>query len=178
MKIRKFDTRVQYLKYKVLREVAREAWNGTLIENVFDIPKRIFPTGEPTTRCCIYKERAIMEERVKIAMGGDQNNPIVIEVIDIACDECPLSGYETTEACRGCLAHRCADACRIGAITFDEHQKAHIDKTKCVNCGACAKVCPYSAIINRRRPCENSCKIHAIHKGENGAAHIENDKCI
>lgn len=178
MKIRKFDTRVQYLKYKVLREVAREAWNGTLIENVFDIPKRIFPTGEPTTRCCIYKERAIMEERVKIAMGGDKNNPNVIEVIDIACDECPLSGYETTEACRGCLAHRCADACRIGAITFDEHQKAHIDKTKCVNCGACAKVCPYSAIINRRRPCENSCKIHAIHKGENGAAHIENDKCI
>mgnify|MGYP000453012316 FL=1 len=25
-KLRKFDTKVQYLKYKVLREVARHAW--------------------------------------------------------------------------------------------------------------------------------------------------------
>ena len=26
--MRKFDTKVQHLKYKVLREVAREEWNG------------------------------------------------------------------------------------------------------------------------------------------------------
>ena len=32
--MRKFDTKVQYLKYKVLREVARQEWNGTLQENV------------------------------------------------------------------------------------------------------------------------------------------------
>ena len=44
-------------------------------------------------RCCIYKERAIVEERIKLAMGGDKNNPNVIEVIEIACDECPVSGY-------------------------------------------------------------------------------------
>ena len=178
MKIRKFDTKVQHLKYKVLREVAREAWNDTLQENLLDIPKHVIPMNEPTMRCCIYKERAILTERIKIAMGGDKSNPNVIEVIEIACDECPLSGYEVTEACRGCIAHRCEDACKVGAITFDEHQKAHIDKTKCVNCGACAKVCPYSAIINRTRPCENACKIHAIHRGESGAAHIENNKCI
>ena len=27
--VRKFDTKVQHLKYKVLREVARQAWDGT-----------------------------------------------------------------------------------------------------------------------------------------------------
>jgi hypothetical protein len=32
----------------------------------------------------------------------------IIEVIDIACDECPVGGYEVTNSCRGCLAHRCA----------------------------------------------------------------------
>ena len=32
--MRKFDTKVQYLKYKVLREVARLAWNDTLLENL------------------------------------------------------------------------------------------------------------------------------------------------
>ena len=177
-KIRKFDTKVQHLKYKILREVARRAWNNTLTEEMPDIPKIIVPDGESTMRCCIYKERAIVLERMKVAMGGDHTHPNVIEVIDIACDECPVSGYDVTEVCRGCIAHRCEDVCRFDAISFDEHQKAHIDKSKCVNCGACSKVCPYSAIINRKRPCENACKIKAIHMGENKAAHIDNDKCI
>lgn len=178
MKTHKFDTRVQYLKYQVLREIAREAWNDTLLENLHDIPKRILPKNHPTMRCCIYKERAILTERMQIAMGGDKTNPNIIEVIDIACDECPMSGYETTDLCRGCLAHRCEEACKKDAITFDEHMKAHIDKSKCVNCGACAKVCPYSAITNRKRPCETACKVKAIHAGHDGAAEIDYKKCI
>ena len=177
-KLYKFDTKVQYLKYKVLREVAREAWNGTLLENILDIPKIIVPGKEPTMRCCVYKERAILEERVKIAMGGDKSNPNVIQVIDIACDECPMGGYEVTNACRGCLAHRCQDACKRGAISFDHNQKAVIDKTKCVECGMCAKVCPYTAIMNFKRPCVNACKVKAISMNEDKAATIDNEKCI
>ncbi|MDD7157969.1 MAG: 4Fe-4S dicluster domain-containing protein [Firmicutes bacterium] len=176
--MRKFDTKVQYLKYKVLREVAREAWNDTLAENAIDIPKIIVPGKVPTMRCCVYKERAILAERVKIAMGGNKANPNVIEVIDIACDECPMGGYEVTNACRGCLAHRCEDACRFGAITFDQNHVAHIDKTKCKECGACSKVCPYSAIHNYKRPCETACKVKAISMGAEKQASIDNSKCI
>lgn len=175
--MRKFDTKIQYLKYKVLREVARQAWNDKLLDNLLDIPKIIVPGKEPTMRCCVYKERAILEERVKIAMGGDKTNPNVIEVIDIACDECPMGGYEVSDACRGCLAHRCEDVCKRGAIVFDHQQKAHIDKTKCVECGQCAKVCPYSAIINHKRPCERACKVKAISMSETKAASIDNSKC-
>ena len=176
--MRKFDTKVQLLKYKVLREVARQAWQGTLTENLLDIPKTIIPGNTPTMRCCIYKERAIIEERVKVAMGGDKSNPNVIKVIEIACDECPIGGCEVTNACRGCLAHRCEDACRFGAISFDDQHVAHIDKTKCKNCGACSKVCPYTAIVSRKRPCENACKIKAIEMNENKTAGIDNSKCI
>lgn len=176
--MRKFDTKVQHLKYKVLREVAKLAWNDTLLEEVLDIPKKIVPGNTPTMRCCVYKERAILGDRVKLAMGGDPSNPNVIEVIETACDECPMGGYEVTNACRGCLAHRCEDACRFGAITFDENHVAHIDKTKCKECGACSRVCPYTAIISRRRPCENACKIKAISMNENRAAAIDNEKCI
>ena len=175
--MRKFDTKVQYLKYKVLREVARLSWNDTLYDNILDIPKNLVPGNEPTMRCCVYKERAILAERVKIAMGGDKNNHNVIEVIDIACDECPVGGYEVTNACRGCLAHRCEDVCKKGAITFDNNHVAHIDKSKCVECGACAKVCPYTAIVSRKRPCQSACKIKAISMNEHKAAEINNDKC-
>ena len=176
--MRKFDTKIQYLNYKVLREVARFAWNDTLLENIINIPQIVVPGDTPTMRCCIYKERAILGERIKLAMGGDRENPNVIEVIEIACDECPMSGYEVTDACRGCLAHRCDDVCPKNAITYDQNYVAHIDKTKCVNCGACARACPYSAITNRRRPCESACKVKAISMSEKGPAEIHNDKCV
>ncbi len=178
MKARKFDTKVQHLKYKVLREVAREAWKDTLYDNLLDLSKKIIPGSEPSTRCCVYKERAIIDERVKLAMGGDKENPNPIEVLDIACDECPVGGYEVTNACRGCLAHRCEDVCRFGALSFDSDHVAHIDKSKCKECGACAKVCPYTAIVHRIRPCQSACKIKAISMSESKAAVIDNDKCI
>ncbi len=176
--MRKFDTKVQLLKYKVLREVAKAAWEDNLQSQIFEIPKKIVPGNVPTMRCCVYKERAILTERVRLAMGGDKEKPNVIEVIDIACDECPMGGYHVTDACRGCLAHRCEDVCKFGAITFDMHQRAHIDKSKCKECGACAKVCPYSAIHNYKRPCQTACKIKAISMDENKAAKIDQDKCI
>ena len=175
--MRKFDTKVQHLNYKVIREVAKKAWNDTLLENILDIPQTIIPGKTSTMRCCVYKERAIVSERVKLAMGGDKENPNVIEVIEIACDECPAAGYEVTDSCRGCLAHRCEDVCKKGAISFDHNHVAHIDKTKCVECGQCAKVCPYFAIVNRKRPCQNACKIKAISINDDNAAAIDNEKC-
>lgn len=176
--MRKFDTKVQFLKYKVLREVARHTWNNDLLDNITEIPKEIIPGKTPTMRCCVYKERAILSERIKIAMGGAKDNPNIIQVIDIACDECPAAGYEVTDSCRGCLAHRCEDVCKRGAISFDHNHVAHIDKSKCVECGQCAKVCPYSAIVNRKRPCQNACKIKAITIDDNNAARINYEKCI
>ena len=176
--MRKFDTKVQHLKYKVLREVARLAWEDKLLENLMDIPTKLVPGKEATMRCCVYKERAILGERVKIAMGGDKNNSNVIQVIDIACDECPVGGFEVTNACRGCLAHRCEDVCKFGALSFDHNHVAHIDKSKCKECGACAKVCPFAAIVSRKRPCQNACKVKAISMNDDKAAKIDNSKCI
>ena len=176
--LRKFDTKIQHLKYKVRREVARYAWRDELLEKITEIPKIIVPGKESTTRCCIYKERAIINEQIKVAMGGNRQNPNVIEVIGIACDECPVGGYEVTDTCRGCLAHRCEEACPKGAITFDAEQKAHIDKSKCVECGACSRVCPYNAITVHKRPCWNACKVGAISMTEDHIAYIDNDACI
>lgn len=174
-----FDTNVQALKYKVLKEVARAHFNGTLLKDYNDIPKIIVPGPKPTMRCCIYKERAIVLERMYLAQGGDRNNDNVVQVLNIACDECPLGGYEVTRTCRGCIAHRCEKACHRNAIVFDEiTHTAKIDKTKCVNCGLCSKACQYGAILNFKRPCESACKVKAISMGEDYAAKIDDSKCI
>lgn len=176
--MRKFDTRTQHFRYMVLKEAAKLAWEDKLLEGILDIPETIIPGKKPTMRCCVFKERAIVGEQVKLAMGGDPENENVIEVMEIACDECPVGGYEVSQHCRGCLAHRCADACKFGAIVIDEHQKAHIDKSKCKECGACARVCPYSAITDFKRPCQQACKVGAITMNEDQAAKIDNSKCI
>lgn len=176
--MRKFDTKVQYLKSRALTEVARFAWNGTLFEKVLDIPKIIILGKVPTMRCCVHKERAIVAERVKMALGGNPENPNIIEVMEVACDECPAAGFEVTDSCRGCLAHRCKESCKRGAIYFDHNHTAHIDKSKCVECGQCASVCPFSAIVNRKRPCQNACKVKAISINENSSACIDDEKCI
>lgn len=173
-----FDTYVQKLKYKVLREVARHAYEGNLQDCYLDIPKLISPGPKSDLRCCIYKERAIVAERVKLAMGGDKSNPNIVETIGIACDECPVSGYRVGPDCRGCIAHRCSAACPRNAISFDENHHAHIDPDKCINCGKCASVCPYSAIQTHVRPCERVCKVKAISQGENHVANIDQSKCI
>ncbi|GMQ59105.1 4Fe-4S dicluster domain-containing protein [Vallitalea sediminicola] len=176
--MRKFETNVQLLKYKVLKEVASSTLNNSLEKDILDIQSKIIPGPKPETRCCIYKERAIITERVKLAMGGDPDNDNIIQVIDIACDSCPIQKYSVTEACRGCIAHKCKEACPFDAIDFSG-QKAHIDTDKCKECGRCANACPYNAIIEIQRPCVKACNADAINIDPNTKkASINYDNCI
>lgn len=173
----KFDTYIQQLKYQVLKEVIKKAYEDDLINCYKDIPKTISPGPKPISRCCIYKERAIIEERITLAMGGNKENPNSVEVIEIACDECPIGGMYVTPACRGCLVHKCVEVCPKDAIRIENHH-AVIDKEKCIECGKCTTACPYSAIIKQKRPCIESCKVNAISVDEEKKAVIDNDKCI
>lgn len=175
--MRIFDTDVQLLKYKVLKQVAKYAFEDKLERCHYEIPQMIVKGPEATMRCCIYKERAIVNERIQLALGGNKNNPNVIETLSIACDECPVQSYSVGDSCRGCIAHRCENACPVGAISI-VNQKAQIDFDKCIECGKCASVCPFSAINHAVRPCENACKIKAIKMDENKKAKIDNEKCI
>ncbi len=175
--MRQFETKVQELKHSVLRETARLAWEDKLTTGVLDIPEKIIPGPEPSTRCCIYKERAIINARVKLAMGGDRSNPNVVEVLNVACDECPVTEISVGPACRGCIATRCVHACPKGAITVVNH-KATIDHSQCIVCGKCVAACPYGAIEKHQRPCEKGCPVNAIAMGPDKKAAIDINKCI
>ena len=176
----KFDTDVQELKYKVLKEVATLALADAMTpENTLGIAEKIIPDdAKPTMRCCIYKERAIINQRVKLALGGNPRNPNVVEVLPIACDECPVDGITVTQACRGCIAHHCMNACPKNAITI-VNRHATIDKSKCIECGRCAQACSYGAILRLERPCIKACKTKAISiDPDTQKAQIKLQKCV
>jgi len=174
-----FDTDVQELKNSVLREVASLAFDDRLTpENTLAIAEKLIPEGKPLMRCCIYKERAIINQRVKLALGGNPEDKNVVEVLPIACDECPVEGIMVTQACRGCIAHRCMNACPKDAIRI-VNRHAVIDREKCVECGRCAEACSYNAIIKQVRPCIRACKPKAISiDKETRKANISEEKCV
>ena len=175
----RFETKIQELKTSVLSEVARLTWEDKLQNSaaLLDIPEKIIPGPQASLRCCIYKERAIISSRVKLAMGGDRSNPCLVEVLPIACDECPVTEITVGPSCRGCLATRCVHACPKDAITIVDH-RATINPDKCVSCGRCMTACQYSAIIKTQRPCEKSCPAKAISMGPDKKAFIDINQCI
>ena len=134
------DTR-RALKYDVLKEVAELKFNDKLnAENIDRIPYKIIPGATPRFRCCVYKEREIIRQRVKIAMGKPpipahnvENFKItgnVIQVIPAACEGCPINRFQVTENCQKCMAKACLHACAFGAISITG-RGAYIDQEKC-----------------------------------------------
>ena len=172
-----FESDVQRIKYEVIREVIKLTISGTLKKERKNISKVLVPGPKAKHRCCIHKERAIIEERVNLALGGDKKNDNVIEVISIACDECPIQRFTVTEACRGCLAHKCTQVCPVSAI-HSINGRSYIDTNKCIECGKCKNVCPYNAISDVLRPCRRACTAGALSFDEDKKVVIDNDKCI
>ena len=131
-------------------------------------------------RCCIYKEREIIRQRVRLAEGkapGLTDDGNVIQVISSACEDCPISSYIVTENCQNCLGKACINACKFGAIE-PGRTRSHIDPAKCKECGRCAQACPYNAIAHLKRPCKFSCPVNAITYDEHGISVIDKKKCI
>lgn len=186
-----FETQLKKLKYLVLKEVAKMTIDGRLSkEEIEKVPFDIIKGDKAEYRCCVYKERAIVYERAKLAMGCLPNGQIadefvniedddqIIYVIEAACDKCPINRYVVTEACRGCLQHKCMEVCHAGAITRAAG-KAYINHEVCKECGLCKQVCPYNAIAEVMRPCRRVCPTGALQMNiEDNRATINKEDCI
>ncbi len=194
-------TNLTAIRRRVFAEVARLAYtvepgNYGWID---EIPYEIIPGDVATYRESVFLERAIVSERVRLAMGLPLSpvdrpsrisdgiaealkpetyyEPPLVNIIKFACNACAEHSYKVSNQCQGCLAHPCREICPTGAITFVEH-KAHIDQEKCIKCGRCKDVCPYTAIIHRERPCAEACGMHCIGSDDQGRADIDYDRCV
>ena len=177
---RKFDNQTKYLKIGVLTKVARYTFEGSLSEHIEEIPYDMIPGPLPTFRCCIYKEREIIRERITSACGKSQPgqpDDSVIGVLPAACEGCPISRFRVTDNCQNCLAHKCREACHFNA-TIISPKGAYIDPQKCKECGQCAAACPYNAISDTLRPCVRACPVNAIGRDEYKRSKIDYSRCI
>lgn len=151
------------LHRKVLTEVARQTVNGTLDTDVESILQTVVSEAGPRYRCCIHKERAVLKNRITLAVGRSVEEDIheatqkalkgevlkeaaVLTVLPEACDQCPIDKFIVTDACRNCIAHNCINVCPKKAITIHQN-RAYIDQEKCVECGACKRACPLVQLL-------------------------------
>jgi [FeFe] hydrogenase (group B1/B3) len=176
---RKFETAIQQIRYEINGMVAKLAFQDELEKKKKSIPHWIIPGSKPRFRCCVHKERAIVRDRAFIAEGEDlpYGNAGLIQVIEPACEECPVYRFRVTESCRGCITHRCYENCPKKAIHITD-RKAVIDYENCIECGICKKSCPYDAISDIQRPCIKACPVDAISYSDDHIAKIDQSKCI
>lgn len=175
--MRKYENHIQKIKSEVYQKVAEYAFDDSLEDKKLDIANEINPGPNPRFRCCIYHERAVTNDRIKISLGGNEDINNQVEVLGSACDRCQENRYVVTDTCRGCLAHRCQSVCPVDAIKI-VNNKAYIDSNKCIECGKCHKSCPYNAIADVRRPCIKVCTTGALSIDKNKKAVIDNELCI
>ena len=201
--MRGVETRIQEIRHRVFREVARMAYHTEwpVDKRIEALPYKIIPGEVGNFRNDVFLERAIVGERLRLAMGlpcrsaaehaplsdnieaADRPEtyytPPLINVIKFACNGCAEKKVLVTEGCQGCLAHPCEEVCPKDAIKLDRYNgRSHIDQDKCIQCGRCADVCSYKAIIIQERPCAVACGVDAIGTDANGKADIDPEKCV
>lgn len=185
-----FETQLKKVKHEVLKKIAILTKEGNLNqESLGRIHEGIVDKEIPQYRCCVYKERAIVSQRAKLVAGylpyGDaedelidiKNDSQIIYVVQAACDKCPINRYTVTEACRGCIAHKCMEVCPTKAI-IKVGGKAYINQELCKECGLCKKNCPYDAISEVLRPCKVVCPTGALTETDDRRSFIKYDDCI
>jgi ferredoxin hydrogenase large subunit len=172
---------IDTIKQEILYEVAKLTYDGELDLKKENLPYQLIPGPQANFRCCIYKEREIIRQRIRLAEGksptADRDNKNIVQIINSACEGCPITRFAVTDNCQKCVGKRCQEACHFNAISM-LRDRAYIDSNLCKECGKCAEACPYNAIADLMRPCKRSCPVDAISMDEHNIVKINEEKCI
>lgn len=187
------------IRRQVFANIARMAYEDAELSKLHEETYRLLPGEKATFRENIFRERAVIGERMRMALGldartADKTGPItegieeidvdtrvytppLVSVIKIACEACPERFVYITDNCRKCLAHPCINVCPKNAISIGKDRMI-IDQEKCIKCGKCVEECPYHSIVKTGRPCAEACGVNAIHSDYLNRAEINEDACV
>ena len=140
--MRGIETPVRNVRRRIFKEIAKFGYEQKNLQDLEDLPYEIVPGEVAKYRDSIYRERAIVGERLRLAMGMslnpadkptritkgiDESNisekyyePPLLQVIPSACYECKEKAFIVGEQCQGCMAHPCMEVCPKKAISFKE----------------------------------------------------------
>ena len=115
------------IRHKIFTEIARMAYEGNNPKMIEELPYKIIPGEVASYRDSIFLERAVVGERLRVAMGMSLRpvtehaplskgveasvieekyyEPPLINVIKFACNACAEKKVMVTEGCQGCLEH-------------------------------------------------------------------------
>ncbi|MEL7649905.1 MAG: 4Fe-4S dicluster domain-containing protein [Sedimentibacter sp.] len=187
------------IRRQVFAKIAKMAYDGTDLRELEKSSFEILPGEVAIYRDSIFRERAIVDERLRLTMGLDVRKPTeyhrvtdgiseadvdgtqlvepLVNIITFACEACPTKAFYVTDNCRKCLSHPCTNVCPVNAVSIGK-DRAIINKDKCIKCGRCKETCPYSAIVKYERPCAEACGVNAIESDYLGRAQINADRCV
>ena len=165
--MRGIQTPVRNVRRRIFKEIAKFGYEQRNLQDLEDLPYEIVPGEVAKYRDSIYRERAIVGERLRLAMGmslnpadkptritkgidesnisGKYYEPPLLQVIPSACNECKEKAFIVGEQCQGCMAHPCMEVCPKKAISFKDGY-SYIDQEKCIKCGTCIESCAFAAI--------------------------------
>ena len=148
--MRGLETRIREIRHRIFREVARMAYHTEwpVDKRIEELPYKIIPGEVSRFRNDVFLERAIVGERLRLAMGlpcrsAAEHAPLsdnieaadrpetyythpLINVIKFACNACNEKRVIVTNGCQACLAHPCVEVCPKGQFTRHMPQETHL----------------------------------------------------
>ena len=121
--MRGIQTPVRNVRRRIFKEIAKFGYEQRNLQDLEDLPYEIIPGEVAKYRDSIYRERAIVGERLRLAMGmslnpadkptritkgidesnisGKYYEPPLLQVIPSACNECKEKAFIVGEQCQG-----------------------------------------------------------------------------
>ena len=126
------------LRREDFAQVARLAYEGGDYSRIDEIPYQIVPGEEARYRDNIFRERAVVVERLRLACGLPMRSaaefgpaskgieeasipekiyePPLVNIIPFACNACPEKEIRISSNCQGCVSRPCMNVCPKKAI--------------------------------------------------------------
>ena len=109
-------TAVAQLRRMVLEHLSRYTWNNELPDHVYDILQEV-REDTPRYRCCVYKERAVLKNRIDMALGQEcSSNIIEAAKLTLSAPICRLSTCSPQPATNARLMLITLPICAVTAL--------------------------------------------------------------